>query len=389
MDSSRKTHVTIRRGTSEDIEPILELLTEYELPRSYFEPFYLNDTSYLPEQSWVVEQDGRLVSHLRVFDRWIRVGRTKLHVAGIGNVITARDARGHGYAGQIMRVMLPELQREAYAYSLLGTHIPNLYMRYGWVPIEQEILQALLPPSIEGSVTITPFQEGDFQDCMRLYDENNAERTGTIIRTPEYWRDQTTWIQGENFLVARDPAEGRIVGYVRSRALQNAIEVLELGSEGVSLEIGRTLLAVASMPHDGYLQGQLPRSLRGIFLPGEFEVVSDPGLMGRVIDLAALLHALQPLWSDRIREASISDGAVRLSTMAGPAAIYVQNGNMRIDMQDIDEHVPSLSEGEFAHLLFHGFDERADTVMGDRLDAAFLRVLFPEQDFVTWQADAF
>src|SRR5437588_7779124 len=130
MSSSKEMPVTVRRGRPEDVEPILNLLTEYGLPRSYFEPFYLNDSSYRPEQSWVVEQGGRLLSHLRIYDRWIRVGRAKLHIAGVGNVITAQDARGHGYSGQIMQAMLPVLQQEGYAYSLLWLHLPYLYVCY-------------------------------------------------------------------------------------------------------------------------------------------------------------------------------------------------------------------------------------------------------------------
>src|SRR6266704_2778572 len=169
MSSGGKVPVTIRRGTPEDIEPILDLLTEYGLPRSYFEPFFLNDTSYRPEQSWVVEQNGRLLSHLRIYDRWIRVGRAKLHIAGVGNVITARDARGHGYSGQLIRAMLPVLYQEGYAYSLLWTHLPGLYSRYGWVPIEQELVRAVLPPSVSASVRIAPFQHDDLPAIMRLF----------------------------------------------------------------------------------------------------------------------------------------------------------------------------------------------------------------------------
>jgi hypothetical protein len=40
MSSSSAVPITIHRATPEDIEPILDLLTEYGLPRSYFEPFY-------------------------------------------------------------------------------------------------------------------------------------------------------------------------------------------------------------------------------------------------------------------------------------------------------------------------------------------------------------
>lgn len=81
MKSSSEQSTTIRRGRPGDVEAILNLLTEYGLPRSYFEPFYLNDSSYRPEHSWVVEQRGRLLSHLRVYDRWNRVDRAKLRIA--------------------------------------------------------------------------------------------------------------------------------------------------------------------------------------------------------------------------------------------------------------------------------------------------------------------
>ena len=81
----------IRRGRTDDLERILDLLAYYERPRSYFEPFYLTDPTYRPEHSWVIEEDGRLLAHLRVFDRKVQVGGTELRVAAIGNVITAPD----------------------------------------------------------------------------------------------------------------------------------------------------------------------------------------------------------------------------------------------------------------------------------------------------------
>ncbi|HEX6480478.1 MAG TPA: GNAT family N-acetyltransferase [Ktedonobacteraceae bacterium] len=384
--------VTIRRGTAADIEPILDLLTEYGFPRSYFEPFYLNDTSYRPEHSWVVERNGRLLSHLRIYDRWIRVGRAKLHIAGVGNVITAQDARGHGYSGQIMRVMLPVLDQEGYAYSLLGTHIPHLYGRYGWVPVEQDLLQAVLPPSILGEVRITPFQEGDLPAIMRLYETTNAGRTGTTIRTPEYWREQSSWLHEDQdgFLVAHDMAEDVPVGYVRSRTMQNTVEILELGIERGALDIGRELLTATSMRRDGQLQGQLPPSMKAIFLQGEFSITPEPGLMGRVINLAELLHVLEPVWRDRIGEAGGSEGTLSLFTSAGQAAIQIRrNGNIQVNEPGTTGMGSSLNEREFAHLLLRGFDESAENMLGKRQDASFLRVLFPEQDFVIWQADAF
>ena len=395
MSSGGKVPVTIRRGTPEDIEPILDLLTEYGLPRSYFEPFFLNDTSYRPEQSWVVEQNGRLLSHLRIYDRWIRVGRAKLHIAGVGNVITALDARGRGYSGQIIQAMLPALQQEGYSYSLLWTHLPNLYGRYGWVPIEQELVRAVLPPSVLNAVRIAPFEDDDLPAIMGIYETANAERTGTTIRTLEYWLEQPTWLHEtrDNFLVAHDNAKDVVVGYVRGRITQNAVEILELGMEGDRFDIGRTLLAAISMHREEQLQGQFPPSLRGVFLHGEFGIIpEEAGLMGRVINLAELLQVMEPVWRDRVREAETSEGVLWLATSSGHAVIQVTGRELQMDVlraAEVREAVVLLNEDQFAHLLFHGFDERADHIIGEQFDRSFLRALFPEQDFVIWAADAF
>ena len=155
----------------------------------------MHDTSYRPEHSWVVEQQGRLLSHIRIYDRWIRVGQAKLHIAGIGNVITARDARGHGYVGRIMATILPVLQQEGYALSLLWTHLTGLYGRSGWVPIEQEVVRAVLHPTLSGSVRIGPAQQQELPALMHLYDVANAQRTGTTGRSPEYWQELPLWLQ--------------------------------------------------------------------------------------------------------------------------------------------------------------------------------------------------
>ena len=86
----------VRRGRAEDVEQILDLLAFYERPRTYFEPFYLSDPSYRPDQSWVAERDGRLLDHLRVFDRGILVGGKDLRAAAVGNVIPAPTSGGAG-----------------------------------------------------------------------------------------------------------------------------------------------------------------------------------------------------------------------------------------------------------------------------------------------------
>ena len=396
MKSSSKQSTTIRRGRPEDIEAILNLLTEYDLPRSYFETFYLNDSSYRPEHSWVVEQQGRLLSHLRVYDRWIRVDRAKLRIAGIGNVITTHDARGQSYTGQMIHAILPVLHQEGYAYSLLWTHLPHLYGRYGWVAIEQEQVRARThaptgTPAILHTVAITPFAPQDLADVMLLYETANAECTGTTIRSTAYWREQPAWLHEDLqlFLLARDTITHALLGYVRGQAAQHAVEVLELALAESRFDIGHLLLAQLSAQQHRPLQGHFPPSQRPIFRPGEFAIHPATPCMGRVINLAALIQALEPQWNERTQAARTPARSLILATGSGQKVLDIRNAHIQASIPHGAVAAPLLSERELAHLLLRGFDVSATKLLGDRPDESVLRTLFPEQDFVIWLADVF
>jgi predicted N-acetyltransferase YhbS len=378
---------TIRRATAEDVEPILDLLAHYDVPRSYFEPFYLNDPTYRPEHSWVVEQDGRLVAHLRAYDRRIRAGGTELRVAGIGNVITAPDQRGRGHAGQLLRAMLQELPAVGFAYSLRRAHQPVLYERHGWAPIDQELVRATLPPADVRSIVL--FSDDDLPDVMRLYDETNAQRSGTTVRSPEYWRAQLEWLREDRdgFLLSRT-GDGVLAGYVRSRVGPAGVEILELGLRVGEVETGRALLSAAAARSGGRLQAFLPPSLRTLFQAHEGEITPEFGLMGRVLDLPALAAALEPAWLRRVRESGGQGGTFRLVTSGGSAEVGVSAEEIRI-LQANSEPANVLDERAFAHLVFRGFAEDTEERLDAGQDLSLLRELFPEQDFVVWRSDAF
>lgn len=390
MSGEGESGATIRRANAEDVEPILDLLTFYEQPRSYFEPFYLGDPSYRPEHSWVADQDGRLVAHLRIFDRSIRVGGAGLRIAGVGNVITDPDHRGHGYAGQLLRAILGALPNEGFTYSLLRAYQLVLYERPGWAPLDQELVRAELPLVDAGSISIAPFTDDDLPEVMHLYEETNVERTGPTIRSPRYWRAQLQWLQEDRdgFLVARSD-DGVLVGYVRSRSGPDATEILELGVKAGSVEVGRALLSAAAVRGGGWIQGHLPPSLiRMLFRPDEREVAVEAGLMGRVINVVALAATLEPVWLERMRSSGSRGGSFQLSTDAGRAEVRVSASGIEVDTQTDSDAAPLLDERAFAHLLFRGFDGSACDFIGAQ-NSSLLRVLFPQQDFVIWRADAF
>ncbi len=109
--------------------------------------------------------------------------------------------------------------------------------------------------------------------------------------------------------------------------------------------------------------------------------------MGRVLDVGALVTLLEPAWTGRLQKLGHRGGSLRISTDAGCAEIRVDGGGVRVEYRA--DGAGAMGEGEFAHLLFRGFDETAAVHLGARPDSELLRVLFPEQDFVVWRTDAF
>jgi predicted N-acetyltransferase YhbS len=358
--------IVVRHATAGDIPVILDLLTEYDLPRSYFEPRYLADPTYRPEHSWLVTVDGQIVAHLRLFDRWMRAHETTLHIAGVGNVITARSFRGQGHSARLLRAMISEATVAGFAYSLLWTHLPDLYRRFGWVLIRQDALHGVVHESPIPPDAIAAFRLSDLPEVMCLYDQTNSARSGSVVRSADYWRAQLVWLHEDldGFLLLRH-TDDSLAGYVRSRAQNADVEILELGLAPNHQDGGRALVARVARKGDGRLQAHLPPSLADVIPADGVERIDDGGLMGRVLNLEALLKALRPVLRRRAR-----------STRAAVA--------------HLDGGVPGdLSEAELGHLLFHGYDAQAAEMFDGQDEAEVLRALFPPQDFVIWPADAF
>jgi hypothetical protein len=219
---------------------------------------------------------------------------------------------------------------------------------------------------------------------MRLYDETKRRAQRYDGPSPEYWRSQLEWLKEDRdgSLISRTDDQA-LAGYVRSRVDSAGVEILELGVRPGDVETGRALLS--RWPHGapgGYRPFCHPRSGRCS------EVTSEFGLMGRVLDLSTLAAALEPTWLRRVRESGGQNGSFHLATSVGSAEVRVSAEEIRI-IQGISEPANALDERAFAHLLFRGFDEDAEGRLGVGQDLSLLRTLFPEQDFVVWQSDAF
>lgn len=84
-----------------------------------------------PGVHFILEVDGRVVSHGSVVDREIHAGDHELRTGYVENVATRPDAQSRGYGTAVMRAVSDHIEG-AYELGGLGTGRPEFYERLGW-----------------------------------------------------------------------------------------------------------------------------------------------------------------------------------------------------------------------------------------------------------------
>ena len=151
---------------------------------------------------WKIEclEKGRSISRLWIVDRVMRIGGATVRVGGISTVGTDKKYRGHGLASQVMHAALALMEREGYDASVLHG-IPDFYHRFGYVSCIPEydlILPAGFPTPLKGGgkpkdtdghrLKLRALHPDDLPAMARMYNRENATRTGSIFRNPRTWK---------------------------------------------------------------------------------------------------------------------------------------------------------------------------------------------------------
>ena len=185
---------SIRPVRESELDELIDLLCTSHNPRGHerYRGYIEGDPTWRPSHTPVIEADGRLVSTLRIWDRWIHLGATPVRMGGIGGVTTHPDHRGRGLATRLMRHTAGHLRDDGCDLGLLFSAIPaRFYLRMGWscVPLMgfRAEWQAAPEPGRSG-LEARPFDESrDLDETAALYQRHNAGRSGTLLRPRPYW----------------------------------------------------------------------------------------------------------------------------------------------------------------------------------------------------------
>jgi len=301
----------VRTVRAEEREPFLRFLERcYGHGRGFFERVYPDRCR--PEEDatrtlLVIEKDGRIVSHVGVFEMEVVVGPARFRCGGIGAVATLPEERGKGYMSRLMEeavqrmrdwgwplsVLWGDRQRySSFGYETAGVlHILRVTRRtLGW--------QALHPAPVEERDPRDPAAV-EFVRQVHATMEYRVERPWLDL---QLLRPQVRLFTGpDGYLLSRREVAGDLAGVEVVSPTGREAELI-LGA----LDITFGNAADVELPASGACLHRLARVMDHYWQ-------ARPQGMFRIVDWPALLTALAPWFAQR----AATVGVPAFSTVIG------------------------------------------------------------------------
>ncbi len=343
---------------------------------------------------------GETVGRAEINDLAMRLSGAWVRMGGIANVVVQSQHRGKGYASRLMREAVSYMEREGYAVSILFG-IPDFYHRFDYVPVMAEYRVSVAVRDAErltATTTVRPACREDYAGLLDLYTRVNASRSGAVRRPRVFYEalaDEVWWGHPTRILVTGETAHP--TGYVLLEGDPASLSIMDvivpaehvptagasliawLGQEALTRRRERLRLPV---PPDEPLVGLL----RGIGCKVEATYPANHGGMGRIVDLDALVTAIEPAIADRIRA---------LPSEARPGRVEFDcpdTGRAGLELGDGPVLRIRLPQQQLLQLLmgYRGIDELWREHCGDDAgDLAAIRALFPAGYPHMWELDHF
>ena len=306
---------TIRPIRESELDELIDLLCAVHNPEGHerYRGYMEGDPTWCPSQTPVIVVEGRIVSTLRIWDRWVHLGATPVRMGGIGGVTTHPDYRQRGIATRLMEHAAEYMRDDGYDLGLLFTMIPaRFYRRLGWscVPLMGFHAKLSRPPQPgQSALEVLPFNESrDLEETVALYQRYNAGRSGSLLRPRPYWDYAPSRVRGVlPTAVVRDSAGLR--GYINWESDDDGAEVYEVAYEsGPALDaLVQHLLDECAAAGVTQIHGEIPYTHPFVdalvaTADADLGVTGDSSMMALPFDLGALIAKAVPEAAESVRE---------------------------------------------------------------------------------------
>ena len=160
-------------------------------------------------------ENEKNVSTVTLREYQMRFGSAQLKMGGIAGVGTKEAHRNKGYSRHLMEDIIRYMNENGYDVSMLFG-IPKFYHKFGYattIPETYVEFDTKDVPAAAPIYQVRKFQTEDAPKIVDIYTANNAERTGTPLRTEIGWKEFTRrgGILPDPYVVSNEV--GEVIGY--------------------------------------------------------------------------------------------------------------------------------------------------------------------------------
>jgi len=363
-------------------------------------------SSKLPnEMIRVCRKEGRIITHVALIDKKMRVGSSVVKVCGVGGVSTHPKHRHEGCALAVMRDAIEFMKKKGYAVSMLFSGAHELYRKCGYegaVPEFRAEIRVGRAKKAGGDGSTRKARLSDISAMSRLYELCNRNRTGSMLRPLKDWQislKHGTWLLAEK--------DGRPVAYARchkrwSRGGKLRVDdcAAENGSAARSLiaALGRRaaredfdVLDIMGPPDHPVIREAVVRGGNFNWARGEYQMM-------RIIDLGRLLSGIVRELEQRLRTSELAQSNLNLTfqTDIGSARLDIDSGTVAVSSAPKGKRQGGVVKipQKFLMQLVMGYRPVAEVAEEDgvgmpKASRRPLEVLFPVGYSHVWHVDRF
>ena len=344
--------------------------------------------------------DGKAASVVQIFDRPMRIGNCVVRMGGVGSVGTDPPHLRAGYSSGVLRDSVRYMQTAGYDLSILGTGIQSHYARAGWVMYPTYSMEVTLPSTLQEvspDVAIELCElDQDLPALRGIFDQFNANRTGTFVKNVEYWMNRPKWRRQDPSLYWIAKQGGTTVAYL-------SVDKWEIGEFSYLPDAEEAMIALfdhffrlAKAEGVQQIGAPAPSMSRKIFeaMGCSIQGRESNGIMVLITNFESLLTKIKPLLEARLRDSDFAAwaGAIRIRYEGNDRTLIIREGEISIAKNSKSPEIDLLvSQTQLLKLLF-GNMSAEQVVFSNGLainEMGLLDALFPAGELFMWRTDRF
>ena len=354
--------------------------------------------------------DGCSVSWLTVIDFPMRIGSARVRIAGIAGVGTDSNFRMRGYSRRVIEDTLDYMRNEGYDMSALFG-IRDYYHRFGYAVCLPSVRFTIHTRNAEAAgeyadqYTIRNFTPKDNAKLIELHNNANNVRTGTLVRTSEYFNGipkGSTWGLTAD-TIGVENASGDFVGYAAYDHTDEKVDVVEveasdpkayavLLAEFARLAVERRVEMIQLlMPLDCAFAEYCTRY--GCKATVQYPKCSD-GMM-RIMNQDALFTKISDELGTRLSNSALRSfaGKITLKTDLGSTTLAIEDSQVAVEPGNGSEPDITLPQSKLTQIVI-GYRSAIDLMSENDVEIRqesipILNALFPRDNPYMWVADHF